>query len=72
MIASAYTLDTTYAIQLRDDDGGWSWVDQSEYTSETDVHERGRSMYGGEVAYRVVTIERRVGEAVGPVSGGAR
>ena len=64
--ADGYTLDTTYTIQLRSDDGDWNWYSQVEYTDEADVHELGRHMYGGEVPYRVVTITRTVGEAVEP------
>jgi hypothetical protein len=64
--ADMLTLDTTYALQLRDDNGDWHWHDQTEYTTEADVHELGRRMYGGEVPYRVVTITRTVGEAVNP------
>lgn len=63
--ADMLTLDTTYAIQWGTD-GGWSWHSQVEYTDEADVHELGRTAYGGQVRYRVVTISRSVGKAVDP------
>ncbi|HLL69046.1 MAG TPA: hypothetical protein VK453_25525 [Micromonosporaceae bacterium] len=63
--ADMLTLDTTYTIQLLNRDGSWSWYSQVEYTDEVDAHDLGRRMYGGEVAYRVVTITRHVGEPVG-------
>lgn len=63
--ADTSVLGTTYAIQLEGRHGDWNWHDGTEYTSEGDVHTLGRSMYGGEVPYRVVTITRSVGEKQG-------
>jgi hypothetical protein len=61
-----YSLDTTYNIQFFGRNGEWNWHSQSEYATEAEVHELGRSAYGGQLPYRVVTITRTVGEAVDP------
>ncbi len=61
-LAKAYTFDTTYALVLSDDNGGWNYVSQAEYTTEDEIHETARHMYGGlgPDDYGVVEISRRV------------
>jgi hypothetical protein len=61
MIADMDTLDTTYRLQLRYDDG---WLDhtQAEYTSAAAVHQLASEMYGGlkPAEYRLIKITRTV------------
>lgn len=59
-IAPMLTTDTTYTLQIADGDGGWSWYSQTEYETESDVHQLASQMYGGlkEDEYRVIRIER--------------
>lgn len=56
------TLETTYALQLKHDDGTWHFTSQAEYTSADDCREQVGLMYGGAFAspavHRVVKIQR--------------
>lgn len=62
MIADVYTLDTTYRLQIADDDGEWFESSQCEYTSADAVHELAAEMYGGlgRDEYRLIEITRTV------------
>jgi len=64
LTATAMTLETTYAFQLRHDDGSWSWYSQAEYTSAEGCKEQLAVIYGGAFAapdrHRIVKIERTV------------
>lgn len=67
MIADMLTLGTTFMLQLRNDDGSWSFVDQTKYTDRDDCERQAAEMYGGwfkaNHAYRIVRIERHIEEA---------
>lgn len=58
------TLDTTYALQLKHDDGTWQFASAAEYTSADDIREQVALMYGGAFAspdmHRLVQIRRTV------------
>jgi hypothetical protein len=64
------TLETTYALQLKNAEPGqpanWHFVSQAEYTDPADCQYQVGQMYGGLLArpgmYRVVKIERMVME----------
>jgi hypothetical protein len=57
------TLDTTYALQLKDEDG-WHFTSQAEYTDADNCRTQAAEMYGGAFAasdqHRVVKIQRLV------------
>lgn len=58
------TLDTTYALQLKHDDGSWNFASAAEYTSADGCREQVALMYGGAFAspdkHRIVQIRRAV------------
>ncbi len=58
------TLDTTYALQLKHDDGTWHFASQAEYTSAEGCRAQVELMYGGAFKspdrHRVVKIQRTV------------
>lgn len=69
MLADAYTLDTTYRLQIRTGDG-WSDYSQAEYTDATEVHRMASQMYGGlkPDEYRLIEITRTVVGAEKPAA----
>lgn len=57
------TMETTYALQLRNPDGdGFHFVSQAEYTDPQDCRDLAARMYGGAFAgddmHRVIEITR--------------
>jgi hypothetical protein len=61
-VAPHLTTDTTFMLQIADNDGGWYWYSQTEYDSEAAVRELACQMYGGLKVdeYRVIRVERQV------------
>lgn len=58
------TLETTYALQIRQRDGSWQFMSAAEYTTAEGCHEEARVVYGGAFAapdrHRVIKIERMI------------
>lgn len=61
MVADVFTLDTTYRLQIRADDG-WSDYSQCEYVSADAAHQLAAEIYGGlqPQDYRLIEIRRTV------------
>jgi len=61
-IASIWTLETTYRLQIKDRDGVWNDYSQAEYETATEVHWTAQQIYGGLAPdqYRLVEISRKI------------
>lgn len=60
-VDDVFTLDTTYRIQIKTDDG-WAEYSQAEYVSTDAAHQLASEIYGGlkPDEYRLIEIRRTV------------